>query len=316
MNYRLIAVFLLFGFSVNAQWLYVAEEFEGVNGLQFEDTTATMKILDPTVWLDTLSGGLVLYDTINGRFDPVNYGDTYALRCDFVIKQRSTNGYINVGVNIGGDQNKITGERREVGPGWDTISVDFPVFTLGTFIANNGEVKVKFSGYYDVKKFGMFIERKIDASTVDENNEAVIESPASAQDLNQATETIVDLGFVQNNTLGIAVSADSIDFSSAPLGTYMIRIVSEIVESPVLGGLDLGHTIKLKHKSGGNVKEITRQTVNILSGATDFLGVTAIVVIKSVSDVVYFTTQSSSLLTRSLNFSNTSSPLIIITKLK
>ena len=86
-----------------------------------------------------------LWDSTNDEITPIGVGDSYSMRLDFVVDSESGNpNDIFIQLDIGGGASPtIAIVERYVTAGKGTpykVSVGFPIFTLGTFNTNNGQI--------------------------------------------------------------------------------------------------------------------------------------------------------------------------------
>ncbi len=113
-----------------------------------------------------------LYDTVTNKITPENIGDTYLLRIDFTTFTNSNNGLAELDLDIGGSQGVIL--RRLInfprGTGLANAreySSTSLVFTLDTFVANGGELKiVGINGITSVFDISFLISRASIATTI------------------------------------------------------------------------------------------------------------------------------------------------------
>lgn len=88
---------------------------------------------------------MIMFDTVSNKMTPISTGDFYNLRINIKAKTDAINSYGFIGIDIGGNQNIIAGRNITFNRGGGvehSFSVALPIFTLGTFIANGGEIIV------------------------------------------------------------------------------------------------------------------------------------------------------------------------------
>lgn len=99
----------------------------------------------------------------NDKFNPDNSGDTYDLRVGFIADPTLNNRNLTLELDIGGTQGVIWSKtlRLARGAGVDTRIIEtIDIFTLGTFIANGGEIFITCDGDVDIYDIVIKIERK------------------------------------------------------------------------------------------------------------------------------------------------------------
>lgn len=100
---------------------------------------------------------------VNDKIDPENIGDTYSFRLDLTAKAGSNADKFRLYVDIGDggvveilsqtfEINKNTGQTED-------FSYSVPIFTLGTFNANNGKIMIETDNDIDFYNMGIFIQR-------------------------------------------------------------------------------------------------------------------------------------------------------------
>lgn len=96
------------------------------------------------------------------KFTPDSSGDVYVFRLDLEANPTLNNRNLLIELDIGGTQGVIWSktERLARGAGNNTkVSLTIPVFTLGTFVANGGELYVTCDGPCDVFSAAYFITK-------------------------------------------------------------------------------------------------------------------------------------------------------------
>ena len=94
-----------------------------------------------------IRGSGSLWDTVNDVITPIRIGDSYTVRINLPVTAKSgTPGTIDLELDIGGAATPtIVVAARTISvsntPPY-TISAAFPIFTLGTFLANGGQIFV------------------------------------------------------------------------------------------------------------------------------------------------------------------------------
>jgi hypothetical protein len=89
------------------------------------------------------TGGEGLWDAANNKITPINLGDAYNVRIDFKAAIASNDGWFEFSVNIGGAIGVALAELKVFPKGTGVIhnfSIDFPIYTLATFVQNGGEL--------------------------------------------------------------------------------------------------------------------------------------------------------------------------------
>lgn len=89
-----------------------------------------------------------LWDAEENKIRPIKLGDSYIVRIDFEAKIDSNSGFFDFSLNIGGAIGKAFGEIKLFPKGMNVdhnFCVDFPIYTLGTFIENGGELIIEAS---------------------------------------------------------------------------------------------------------------------------------------------------------------------------
>lgn len=103
------------------------------------------------------------WDGTAHAFFPASIGDGYDIRLDFVAETSTNGGFIELEIDIGPPQGVIV--RRLVsfpkGSGFEhAFSVSFPVYTLNTFVANGGQIKIaSLNGNTNMHSPGLFIKK-------------------------------------------------------------------------------------------------------------------------------------------------------------
>lgn len=103
------------------------------------------------------------WDGTAHAFIPAKVGDGYDIRLDFVAETSQNGGFIELEIDIGPPQGVIV--RRLVsfpkGSGFEhAFSVSFPVYTLNTFVANGGQIKIaSLNGNTNMHSPGLFIKK-------------------------------------------------------------------------------------------------------------------------------------------------------------
>jgi hypothetical protein len=89
------------------------------------------------------TGGQDLWDAVDNKIRPIDLGDSYNVRIDFKATINSNDGYFDFALNIGGLVGNAVAELKVFPKGTGVIhnfSLDFPIYTLNTFVANGGEL--------------------------------------------------------------------------------------------------------------------------------------------------------------------------------
>jgi hypothetical protein len=96
-----------------------------------------------TILTQKPTGGENLWDAVNNKIRPINLGDAYNVRIDFKATIASNDGYFDFALNIGGAIGNAVAELKVFPKGMGVIhnfSLDFPIYTLNTFVENGGEL--------------------------------------------------------------------------------------------------------------------------------------------------------------------------------
>lgn len=113
------------------------------------------------------NGPLVAPSWFSGnKFRPDSSGDYYELRLTFEANPTLNNRNLTVDLDIGGVQGIIWSktERLARGAGVNTkVSLVIPVYTLGTFVANGGEIFLTCGGEVDVFEIVLVIAKVVKA---------------------------------------------------------------------------------------------------------------------------------------------------------
>ena len=86
-----------------------------------------------------------LWDSVNDKIRPIKVGDSYMVRVDFKAKIASNDGFFDFSLNVGGTIGEAFGETKLFPKGLGVehrFSIDFPIYSLDTFIANGGELLI------------------------------------------------------------------------------------------------------------------------------------------------------------------------------
>lgn len=309
-----ISMILLSTLSFTQEWKVISL----ASNQTLSDTTLYLTLSGGTV-IDTLDGGYTLFDTTGvNAIAPINYGDTYELRFDFTVKQLGNNGQIKVTIDIGTEQGPIdiVSARTDVGKDFEPISLPLPVYSLSTFITNGGKVKIELKGSFEFSAMGIYLLRTSNAEEVENGKRAIVNTPASAVNLNQSTETIVGLGSLSDpRGLGITVSNDTIYFPNKP-GVYTISMFPELVKNPDTGSLNIATEFTLYLETDDGVNVIAVQSKDLLNDSNNFLTFSRIVFIEGSVNKLWMTSRALGLTTRDVEFVNANSKLFQIAKLK
>lgn len=98
----------------------------------------------------------------NNQFGPANEGDFYDVRLQFKCSTAGTSAFVDCELDIGGSLGTIVQETRPIlkaGAATNSIMFSWPVFTLGTFIANGGTFYITPSDDTDFWDFTITIVR-------------------------------------------------------------------------------------------------------------------------------------------------------------
>lgn len=96
-----------------------------------------------TITSQAPANGLGLWDNVDNKIRPIKIGDSYKVRLDFKAAISSNDGWFEFSVNIGGAIGTAFGELKVFPKGQNVVhnfSIDFPIYTLATFVANGGEL--------------------------------------------------------------------------------------------------------------------------------------------------------------------------------
>lgn len=167
----------------------IAEELDNLlNSKQDKDTTGWWTISDTTftsatpqsipantrtllqINLDSViefagaNGALAsdIWDAVNNKLTPLASGDSYLFRLSMTANPTLNNRNFTVDLDIGGTQGVIfeRSTRLARGANVDTkISMTNSIFTLGTFIANGGEIYITCDGDVEIFDISLFIQK-------------------------------------------------------------------------------------------------------------------------------------------------------------
>lgn len=96
-----------------------------------------------TILSQAPTGGEGLWDIVDNKIRPIKIGDSYNVRVDFKAAISSNDGFFEFSVNIGGAIGVALAELKVFPKGQGVVhnfSIDFPIYTLDTFVANGGEL--------------------------------------------------------------------------------------------------------------------------------------------------------------------------------
>ena len=282
------------------------------------DTTLVLNLVGGSV-IDTLSGGFALFDTSGvNKITPINYGDTYQLRFDFTVKQLGNNGVIKATIDIGPDGSPIEIVSAKAFPSnqFEPISLPLPVYSLGTFVSNGGKVNVTLEGSFEFESMGIYLLRTSNAEDVENGKTVIVNTPSTAQNLNQALETIITLGsIVDGRGLGISTIGDTIVFPEGKGGVYSVSLFPELIKSPNTGSLNIVTEFTLYHKNASGTDVIAVQSKDLLNDSNNFLTFSRIVFVDSTNDKLWITCKGLGLFSRDVEFATINSKLFQIAKL-
>lgn len=112
-----------------------------------------------------IRGSAELWDVVNDKITPVAVGDSYDMRINLTISATSgTPNYLILELDIGGSASPTNVISTQALPMYKTapfdIVVSLPIFTLGTFLANGGQVFLSTdTGTATVSDRSIFISR-------------------------------------------------------------------------------------------------------------------------------------------------------------
>jgi hypothetical protein len=96
-----------------------------------------------TILSQAPTGGEDLWDAVENKIRPIDLGDSYNVRLDFKAAISNAMGFFEFGVEIGGAIGRAFGEAKVFPRGANEVhnfSIDFPIYTLQTFVDNGGEL--------------------------------------------------------------------------------------------------------------------------------------------------------------------------------
>lgn len=103
-----------------------------------------------------------IWDDTNYKITPLQNGDSYIFRLSMTVNPTLNNRNFTVDLDIGGTQGIIFERSRRLTRGANVdikISMTNSIFTLGTFIANGGEIYITCDGDVDIFNVSLFIQK-------------------------------------------------------------------------------------------------------------------------------------------------------------
>lgn len=126
---------------------YADNQYTSVSPLTIAagDTVTVFNNVASSITNDLPIGIDSLWNRTDSTIIAQNVGDAYTIRIDFIAESSSNDGYFDLGIDIGGTQNFILQDTYMFPKGQNTphkYSVTHSIYTLDTFIANGGKVKI------------------------------------------------------------------------------------------------------------------------------------------------------------------------------
>lgn len=103
-----------------------------------------------------------IWDDVNNKITPLINGDSYIFRLSLTANPTLNNRNFTVDLDIGGTQNIIFERTTRLARGANTntkVSMTNSIFTLGTFIANGGEIYITCDGDVEIFDISLFIQK-------------------------------------------------------------------------------------------------------------------------------------------------------------
>lgn len=126
---------------------YSDDQYTSVSPLTIAagDTVTVFNNVASSITTDLPIGIDSLWNRTDSTIIAQNVGDAYTIRIDFIAENSSNDGYFDWGIDIGGTQNFILQDTYMFPKGQNTphkYSVTHSIYTLNTFIANGGKIKI------------------------------------------------------------------------------------------------------------------------------------------------------------------------------
>lgn len=161
-----------YGSDVGALGVNVESAALGWETYTDTDTEGSPQVLvasqDNIITIDTVGiisqapNGHRLWNTSTNKIVPFASGDSYTFRLNFKAKIANVSGYFTMKLDIGGSQGVILERASTFPKGANTeqaFSSTNMVFSLDTFLANGGIIKINPSHTMDIYSKTLFIER-------------------------------------------------------------------------------------------------------------------------------------------------------------